>query len=923
MLGKKISLFRFPRRDERLRRLWLEAVRSPDSTFSPSSARVCSEHFVDGKPSKAFPVPSINVPGILQTHKDPVDLVRQPEQAADLQVGGNQECEELCQMKCQVTMMESEIDRMKHLVKDLEKTVSSQKNQLEKLLFSYKEVKRNSARLSFYTGFPDTAAFDAFFNFIKPMAVRMDYKGTGKVKEGHKTGPSRKLSLIDEFLMTCIRLKVGLLEVDLAERFQVSVTTVSRTVVTWVCLLHSVLTQDISFGMERHEVDALMPPAFINLGYSDVRIILDATEIRIERPSHPQIQRSTWSEYKHGNTLKGLVGISPNGCVTFVSKLYGGSISDTQLTLQSGLLHKLTAGDAIMADRGFDMRHETSKEGIRLYIPPFTRGRKALSYVDAEDTRTIACLRIDVERAIRRMKSFHILNGSPLSLTLVPLADQIFSVCAFLTNFQTPLRTHNARHLHTPKDTVDVVKKPSCSLISTIRPSHATPSPVSALPGVSATDPSPQILATQQSESFAVPSVSPTVQPASTVDPFQLPVLISTCSSQTVTEPSPASCSPPSSVHLSVTSDSASMPNFLAASVSSSSSNTEPLLTVLNNIPSSFPWNQLQFRLHSGMYFNSCAYDTSFHCIGAVYNLIDLTKKFHVIATPSSTGFQQLANQIATHRGPHSIKMALWSWLASCSRSGSGAQPPLFRKPNDTSVVDVLWQFFSIASQDQPYEQDQSNLITVEVDEIYQCTSCKNQQIMSNKKRHRLVIMPTSVKAVGGSAHTHLSKLVTQTVLGRTRKENKFCQLYGTIMQGDLVCSYFPPVLCIGLTTALGSMITKADTLQKFYAFKIDMSVSLPGKTERVEYILAAAIFNIAHHYSACCLQIASSGLSYHYYNSSNSALSPISLTGDPSLPQEASRTASNLEAIMYLRSDLHTMSMIIVPCSPCQIHIY
>ena len=84
--------------------------------------------------------------------------------------------------------------------------------------------------------------------------------------------------------------------------------------------------------------------------------------------------------------------------------MYGGSISDTQLTLQSGLLHKLTAGDAIMADRGFDRRHE------------ITRGRKALSYVDAEDIRTIVCLRIDAERAIRRMKSFHISDGSPLSL---------------------------------------------------------------------------------------------------------------------------------------------------------------------------------------------------------------------------------------------------------------------------------------------------------------------------------------------------------------------------------------------------------------------------------------------------------------------------------------------------------------------------
>ena len=59
MLGKKISLFRFPQQedisflfstaDARLCQLWLKAVHSSDSTFSPSSARVCGEHFVEAK----------------------------------------------------------------------------------------------------------------------------------------------------------------------------------------------------------------------------------------------------------------------------------------------------------------------------------------------------------------------------------------------------------------------------------------------------------------------------------------------------------------------------------------------------------------------------------------------------------------------------------------------------------------------------------------------------------------------------------------------------------------------------------------------------------------------------------------------------------------------------------------------------------
>ena len=98
------------------------------------------------------------------------------------------------------------------------------------------------------------------------------------------------------------------------------------------------------------------------------------------------------------------------------------------------------------------LRHETSKRGIRLYIPPFTRGRNQLSYVDAEDTRTVAYLRIDVERAIKRIKSFHILDASHLILDLVPLADQIFSVCAFMTNFQTPLRAKHTQQSQPAKN---------------------------------------------------------------------------------------------------------------------------------------------------------------------------------------------------------------------------------------------------------------------------------------------------------------------------------------------------------------------------------------------------------------------------------------------------------------------------------------
>ena len=62
--------------------------------------------------------------------------------------------------------------------------------------------------------------------------------------------------------------------------------------------------------------------------YPTTRIIIDGTEIFTEVPSSMKSQSMAWSSYKHHNTWKALVGISPNGLVTFVSKLWSGRVSD-------------------------------------------------------------------------------------------------------------------------------------------------------------------------------------------------------------------------------------------------------------------------------------------------------------------------------------------------------------------------------------------------------------------------------------------------------------------------------------------------------------------------------------------------------------------------------------------------------------------
>ena len=81
-------------------------------------------------------------------------------------------------------------------------------------------------------------------------------------------------------------------------------------------------------------------------------------------------QAQTWSNYKDHNTWKALVGICPNGIVTFVSSLWTGRVSEKELTKCSGLLEKLEPVDNNMADWGFDIP-DILPSRVTLNILPF------------------------------------------------------------------------------------------------------------------------------------------------------------------------------------------------------------------------------------------------------------------------------------------------------------------------------------------------------------------------------------------------------------------------------------------------------------------------------------------------------------------------------------------------------------------------
>jgi hypothetical protein len=254
----------------------------------------------------------------------------------------------------------------------------------------------------------------------------------------NKLGPERKLSLLEEYFLTIVRLRSALLTEDLAQRFSISTGTVSSIVTSWVNLMYSdlkMLCELPSKAITNENQSSAMG------GYKDVQVILDCTEMFIQNPSKLKEKKQFFSNYKHHNTFKFLVGVSPQMGITYISRAYGGRASDKHITSDSAdLLQCLeTNKGSVMADRGFLIEGILNDMGVKLYMPSFKGSdRPQLSSAEGSISERISNVRIHIERAIQRIKTYHILDGE-LKLSMKHIAEQVFTVCAYLVNFQTSI----------------------------------------------------------------------------------------------------------------------------------------------------------------------------------------------------------------------------------------------------------------------------------------------------------------------------------------------------------------------------------------------------------------------------------------------------------------------------------------------------
>ncbi|XP_029200608.2 uncharacterized protein LOC114965177 [Acropora millepora] len=123
------------------------------------------------------------------------------------------------------------------------------------------DVLKSDESVRFYTGVPSLSCLQMLSELLRPEAEKLKYWDRNKGKTmayqtsgKKKPGPKRVLKVEEEFVMTLVRLRLGLMGRHLADIFSVSPSQVSRIVTTWVCFLSATFKETLLLWPSKEEV---------------------------------------------------------------------------------------------------------------------------------------------------------------------------------------------------------------------------------------------------------------------------------------------------------------------------------------------------------------------------------------------------------------------------------------------------------------------------------------------------------------------------------------------------------------------------------------------------------------------------------------------------------------------------------------------
>ena len=167
----------------------------------------------------------------------------------------------------------------------------------------------SDSKVLFYTGLPSLEILMVVFEHVSP----------------HATRKTLSLYRFQEFVIVLMKLRLNMPQQDLAYRFQVSHSTVSRIFSSWLVVMDTRLFPLLSWP-EREQLWRTMPQCFMYSLGKKVTVVIDCFEVFIEKPTNLLAWAQTFSSYNHHNTIKLLIGITPQENVSYVSEAWGAEL---------------------------------------------------------------------------------------------------------------------------------------------------------------------------------------------------------------------------------------------------------------------------------------------------------------------------------------------------------------------------------------------------------------------------------------------------------------------------------------------------------------------------------------------------------------------------------------------------------------------
>ena len=322
---KPFELYMFPSmlKNGESRKKWVALMKrqtQKKTAWTPCpSDRVCSDHFVDGIPTPENPFPSLKLGYSVEekpkrkertarkaSTKDqgPSSLALLSPPQSPPSVGAvlrsasssNAVATSLPQRQpssnhdhCYYSTTCVDCKKKNVLIAHQKQDFDNLKTKFNKLKVSYKKDTKTTKpfsivdiktdeKMNFYTGITSIENFNAIYKILSPLALTITlWRGPKKVisqsvrprQSKIVLARSRKLNPKNEFLLTLMKLRLGLLIEDLADRFGISNGTCSETFRTWIRFLSMTIGNLVKW-LPKDSVQENMPKIFKKACYGKV-----------------------------------------------------------------------------------------------------------------------------------------------------------------------------------------------------------------------------------------------------------------------------------------------------------------------------------------------------------------------------------------------------------------------------------------------------------------------------------------------------------------------------------------------------------------------------------------------------------------------------------------------------------------------------